>query len=152
MHFFGFKTLTIEYCPLCVCPRVCTCKNSISLNMGIFKPTFRLTFRSTKKDGPYLGGLWFFINTFFDSQLRQTIFKTLLSCPRQINFVFLYFVVMNLGFCRIIYSCNFISKVLDMLNISDSVSCIITQHVQGRLYFTFTQILSSYLVSCVETK
>ena len=41
---------------------------------------------------------------------------------------------MNLGFVEL-YLCNFITKVLDMLNILDAVSCIITQHVWGRLYF-----------------
>ena len=56
---------------------------------------------------------------------------------------------MNLGFVEL-YLCNFITKVLDMLNILDAVSCIITQHVWGRLYFYIYSNILFYLVSCAE--
>ena len=61
-------------------------------------------------------------------------------------------IVIILGFCRIIFVCNFIpNTAVKYFGLCQVLSpSIITQHVQRRLYFTFTRILSSFLVSCTE--
>ena len=61
--------------------------------------------------------------------------------------------VMNSGFCIIILCVTlFLTPLLDMINILDSVSCIITQYGQEGLYFYIYSNISFLFVFCTEIK